>query len=218
MEKSRNRGIHNLRWAVLAVALLFGGSIKAQNFGINFGYASENFPTITNPFFESTTSQGDLTGFFGGVNYNLKLSECWGISVGVQGRFYTREFETVMLFVPSHVKEKQVIVDVPVLLNFAVPFNDESKLTLFAGGLASYTVVGSTTVSNNLSTNDIILQWNDKKNGYKPFNPQATAGIALTIKYFRIFGGYSLGILDIDLDEQSKTTTSNIYMGLSVVL
>lgn len=201
--------------------MLSTGKVKGQNLGFNVGYASEIFPTIGNAFnnpFEKMAKQGDLTGFYAGVNYNLRLSKFFGLSFGVQGCYYTREFETTVIYVPTEVKETMVTVDVPVLLNLGVDFSENARIALFAGPLVSFGVMGSTTMSNNLSSTDVELPWWGEANGFKRLNPQATAGIALTIQHFRIYGGYSIGILDIDMNENTKTTTSNVYMGLSFVL
>lgn len=201
-----------------AVAMLIGTGARAQHLGIHVGYAPENIPafsfnplTLNNP---PKIVQGDMQGVYLGVTYTLNFSDNFGVTAGVNGRYNTRNYQFTMAMLPSSAKEMQVVVDVPVLLHFGIPFSDYSRFSFYGGPLVSYAVMGSSTYTNSLVGEFGKRDWYADPALLKRLNVQATFGLSLNVRHIRIFGGYVMGILNIDAHEHAKTTTSGVYLGL----
>ena len=181
-----------------AVAMLIGTGARAQHLGIHVGYAPENIPafsfnplTLNNP---PKIVQGDMQGVYLGVTYTLNFSDNFGVTAGVNGRYNTRNYQFTMAMLPSSAKEMQVVVDVPVLLHFGIPFSDYSRFSFYGGPLVSYAVMGSSTYTNSLVGEFGKRDWYADPALLKRLNVQ--------------------GILNIDAHEHAKTTTSGVYLGL----
>ena len=201
---------------VIAMALLLSKGVQAQGLGINFGYASETLPTPS-PILKITLPQSNLNGFYLGANYNIQLSNVFGISVGLQGRYNTRNYDFTLLEVDSHVKETQILVDLPVLINIGADLSDDTRLSFYIGPVVSYAVNGNSEISNTLTASPTKMEWYAGDDTYKPLNIQASAGVSLTVQHIRFFGGYAMGFSDLDKNEKTKTTTSTMYLGLGYV-
>ena len=98
--------------AVIA-ALLFAGKTNAQSLGINLGYAPQTTTNFT---------PEEMSGFFGGVNYNHILSGNIGLSFGGQVRYNMKKTTNTILSATETTTHTQILVDVPVLLNFAIGY------------------------------------------------------------------------------------------------
>ena len=108
----------------VTAALLFAGKANAQSLGINLGYAPQTTTNFT---------PGEMAGFFGGVNYNHVLSGNIGISFGGQLRYNYKKTATTVLSATTTTTYTQMLIDVPVLLNFAIPLGGNARLAVFAG-------------------------------------------------------------------------------------
>ena len=193
----------------VTAALLFAGKANAQSLGINLGYA----PQTTTNF-----SPEEMTGFFGGVNYNHILSGNIGLSFGGQVRYNTKKTTNTLLSATTTTTHSQILVDVPVLLNFAIPFGSDARLAIFAGPVFSYALKGNTNLSENVLNTNTDYAWYGDRSNYKQFDLQGAAGVALEFQAFRLFGGYRLGLLDINKNEKTTSKTSGIFVGLGYIL
>ncbi len=127
--------------------MLFAGNAQAQ-LGVNIGYA----PQTTTAVSGSNKTSSDLNGIFAGVNYNHVLSGNIGLSFGGQVRYNFKTTTNTILSATRTTKETQLLVDVPVLLNFAIPLGSDARIALFAGPVFSYALNGNTNVSENVLT------------------------------------------------------------------
>ena len=196
-----------------AFVMLFAGNAQAQ-LGVNIGYA----PQTTTVASGSSSSSSDMNGFFAGVNYNHVLSGNIGISFGGQVRYNTKTTSTSILSATTTTKETQLLVDVPVLFNFAIPMGSDARIALFVGPVFSYALKGNTNITENVLNTNTNVNWYGENSNNNQFDLMGAAGAALEFKTFRLFGGYRMGFTDLDKRDKVKTTTSGIFVGLGYLL
>lgn len=201
--------------SIIAVAafLLLAGKLQAQNLGINLGYA----PQTTTDFVVK-----DMNGFFAGVNYNHALSGNIGLSFGLQGRYNIKKEEGTFLSVKGTSTHTQILLDVPLLLNFAIPFGNNVRLAIFAGPMFSFALRGNTHTKGTESITGLSAEkdfnWYGEKSNYNQFDLMGAAGAALEFQQLRLFAGYRMGFLDLNKSDKAKATTSGYFVGLGYIL
>lgn len=197
--------------SIIAVAafLLLAGKSQAQGLGINIGFAPQSTTNFT---------PQEMNGFFAGVNYNHALSNNIGLSFGGQVRYNMKKSTTTVLSASETTTYTQILVDVPLLLNFAIPFGNDVRLAIFAGPVLSYALKGNTNISENVLNTSTNLNWYGEKSNYNQFDLMGAAGAALEIQQLRLFGGYRMGFLDLNKSDKAKATTSGIFVGLGYIL
>ncbi|MBR3487752.1 MAG: outer membrane beta-barrel protein [Bacteroidales bacterium] len=196
-----------------AFVMLLAGNAQAQ-LGVNIGYA----PQTTTVASGSNSSSSDMNGFFAGVNYNHVLSGNIGVSFGGQIRYNTKTTSSTILSATSTTKQTQLLVDVPVLFNFAIPMGSDARIALFVGPVFSYALKGNTNISENVLNTNTNVDWYGENSNNNQFDLMGAAGAALEFKTFRLFGGYRMGFADLDKREKVKTTTSGIFVGVGYML
>lgn len=200
-----------------ALVMLFAGNAQAQ-LGVNIGYA----PQTTTSVIGNSSSTSDMNGFFAGVNYNHVLSGNIGLSFGGQVRYNTKNEEAHVGTISGKWSHTQILVDVPVLLNFAIPMGSDARIALFAGPVFSYAIQGNShfkaTGSITGLSGETDNNWYGEHSNNSQFDLMGAAGAALEFKTFRIFGGYRMGFLDLDKSDNVKSTTSGIFIGLGYLL
>ena len=196
-----------------AFVMLLAGNAQAQ-LGVNIGYA----PQTTTVASGSNSSSSDMNGFFAGVNYNHVLSGNIGVSFGGQIRYNTKTTSSTILSATSTTKQTQLLVDVPVLFNFAIPMGSDARIALFVGPVFSYALKGNTNISENVLNTNTNVDWYGENSNNNQFDLMGAVGAALEFKTFRLFGGYRMGFADLDKREKVKTTTSGIFVGVGYML
>ena len=196
-----------------AFVMLLAGNAQAQ-LGVNIGYA----PQTTTVASGSNSSSSDMNGFFAGVNYNHVLSGNIGVSFGGQIRYNTKTTSSTILSATSTTKQTQLLVDVPVLFNFAIPMGSDARIALFVGPVFSYALNGNTNISETVLNTNTNVDWYGENSNNNQFDLMGAAGAALEFKTFRLFGGYRMGFADLDKREKVKTTTSGIFVGVGYML
>ena len=196
-----------------AFVMLLAGNAQAQ-LGVNIGYA----PQTTTVASGSNSSSSDMNGFLAGVNYNHVLSGNIGVSFGGQIRYNTKTTSSTILSATSTTKQTQLLVDVPVLFNFAIPMGSDARIALFVGPVFSYALKGNTNISENVLNTNTNVDWYGENSNNNQFDLMGAAGAALEFKTFRLFGGYRMGFADLDKREKVKTTTSGIFVGVGYML
>lgn len=193
----------------IAAFLLLAGKTQAQGLGINIGFAPQSTTNFT---------PQEMNGFFAGVNYNHALSNNIGLSFGGQVRYNMKKSTTTVLSASETTTYTQILVDVPVLFNFAIPFGNDVRLAIFAGPVLSYALKGNTNISENVLNTSTDFNWYGEKSNYNQFDLLGAVGVSLRYQTFRLFGGYRMGLLDINKSDKVKSTTSGIFVGLGFVL
>lgn len=201
----------------LAAALLFAGNANAQ-LSVNVGYAPMT-KTVDN---NGNTSSTDYPGFFGGINYNTNLTGDLNLSIGGQVRFITKT-ETSSFYGLANSKNTTTLInlEVPVLFNYGLNLSRELKLSVFAGAVFGYGLSGQTKFEGSIAGlgGNSTVDWYDENGivNLKRFNVSGTFGLALTYNQFRLFGGYDLGLVDID-NANTTTKTNGIFFGIGMNL
>ena len=209
-----------------AATMLFVGKANAQ-LGINLGYAPVTLTTQVTAGNTTSTSTSEMDGFFAGVSYNNAIAGGLNLSVGLQARYNTKTSTGSANFVVVSGNDKstttQILLDVPVLLNYSLPLGS-IKLTAFAGPTFSYAVYGNTHVtstttilgSSSTSETDYAMYGDNSSN--QRFDLTAAFGLQLQYSDFRLFGGYRIGLIDLNSGDNVKTTSSGMFVGLGYAL
>ena len=215
------------KFIVVAAALLATSTANAQ-FGINIGYAPMTLTTQTTLGNTTSTSSTDMDGFFAGVNYNTALGSCLGVSFGLQGRFNTKTSTGSANFVVVSGNDKttttQFLIDVPVLLYYGLALDGSAMLTAFAGPTLSYALAGNThvisttTLLGNTSTSESDYAMYSENSNNNRFDLSATFGLEFQYEAYRLFGGYRLGLVDLNMGDNVRTTSSGFFIGLGLTL
>lgn len=210
-----------------AATLVFVGKANAQ-LGINIGYAPTTLTTKTTISNTTNTSSSEMNGFFVGVNYNFGFGKGLGLSVGLQGRYNTKTSTGSANFVVVSGNDKststQILLDVPVLVNYSLALGRDAKLSAFAGPALSYAVYGNTHVTTNTNIlgttstteNDYSMYGGNSSN--ERFDLSIAFGLAFQYSDFRLFGGYRIGLLDLNNNDNTSTKTSGFFVGLGMDL
>ena len=207
----------------VAAATLIAGNSYAQ-ISIRAGYAPETWTSTYNGN-NGNNSTTNLTGLFVGAHYNFGLTGDLNLSAGVQYRYNFKK-ETSSADVlgiaggSTEAKMTQSVLDVPIMLNYGLDLTDAFRLSIFAGptlnlalsGNTHYTV--TTTVLNQTNVTETDYDWYGDKSSMETLNLSATFGLNITYMNFGVFGGYNIGLLDMDKDNDSKLTTSGFFVGL----
>ena len=209
-----------------AATILFVGKANAQ-LGINIGYAPVTLTTQVTSGNTTSTSSSEMDGFFAGVSYNNAISNGLAVSIGLQARYNTKTSTGSANFVVVSGNDKstttQILLDVPVLLNYSLPLGS-AKLTAFAGPTFSYAVYGNThvttttTILGSTSTSETDYAMYGDNSSNERFDLTAAFGLQLQYSDFRLFGGYRIGLLDLNSGDNVKTTTSGMFVGLGYAL
>ncbi|MCR4828620.1 MAG: PorT family protein [Bacteroidales bacterium] len=213
---------------ILAVATMFFVGKSNAQVSFNFGYAPETLTTKTTAGNTTTTTTSEMNGFFAGVNYNYGLSDAFGVSVGLQARYNTKTSTGSANFVVVSGNDKttttQILLDVPVLLNYGLELGSNAKLSAFAGPTFSYAVYGNThvtasaTILGTTTTTETDYAMYDDNSNYERFDIGAAIGLQFQYSDFRLFGGYRVGLLDQNKNDNVKTTASGIFVGVGYAL
>ncbi|MBQ9474385.1 MAG: PorT family protein [Bacteroidales bacterium] len=208
-------------------AMLLCGKAHAQ-LGVNFGYAPVTLSTETTIGNNTSTSSSELNGFFAGVNYNATITGNLGVSLGVQGRFNiktsTGSSNFVVVSGDSKSTTTQFLVDVPVLLNYSLSLGSSAKLSPFVGPMVSYALTGNTHVKTTVTvagssktSEDDYAMYGDNSNNQR-LDLSLAFGASFQYLDFRVFGGYRMGLLDLNSNDNIKTTSAGIFLGLGYEL
>ena len=203
-------------FAALAAAVLFAGNTANAQLGVNVGYATQKYSSE----YSSTLTVKDTTsmnGFFLGVNYNVNITGDLNVSVGLQGRYNTFSDETTVLGVTATEKSTQMLVDVPILFNYGLSLTDDLKLSVFLGPTISYALSGKTVAT--AAGTEITSDWYKEDEGnMSPFDLSGTIGINVDFSGIRLYGGYNMGLLNLNKSDNWTTKGSNIFIGVGYSL
>lgn len=199
-----------------AAVVLFAGMASAQ-LGIHVGYAPQ---TYLNKYTYGSTTLTDttkMTGFFVGIDYNVNITGDLNVSVGLQGRYNTNKEENTLLGVTTTVAGTQMVLDIPVLFNYGLRLSDALKLSVFAGPTISYALSGNTktTISGaGLLDGTTEANWYGDNSDLKQLDVAVTFGAAVTFSDIKIFGGYNMGLLNLNGADGYTMKGSNLFIGV----
>ncbi len=191
----------------LIAAMFVAGNAQAQT-TINLGYAPESFVSGSN----STNYQG----FFAGFTQNFGLSKGIGVAAGAEFRMNTKTVSNTILGVTTTTKDNQFLVDVPILFNYGIAVNRDLTITPFVGPMVSLALAGNTKTS--IGSSSSTYDWYGDNSNMSRFNLYAVFGANVKFSQFNLFGGYRLGLLDLNSNDNITLKTNGLFVGLGFSL
>ena len=203
----------HLFFVTLVMLLMQVGTVKAQ-LGFHAGYAPQNLSVTLNT--DIPTPRVLMQGFFGGVHYNRAILGDLGFTAAVQIRMNsatvnTQEYTT---------QDWQFLADLPLLLNYGITVADKLTLGAFAGPMLSYGI-SYTQKTSDAETYEVITSI-DRYGTSVPtyalmrFELAAAGGMFLKFTGFVLFGGYRLGLNDLDSINSCTTRPRGVIVGIAV--
>ena len=191
----------------LIAAMFVAGNVQAQT-TVYAGYAPETFVTGNT----STNYQG----FFAGFTKNFGLAKGIGVAAGAQFRINSKSVSNTVWNVTTTTKSTQFLVDVPILFNYGIGINRDIKVTPFVGPMLSLALAGNSKVS--VGSNTTTTNWYGDNSNQNRFNLYAVFGADLKFNQFNVFGGYRLGLLDLNSSDNIILKTNGLFVGLGYTL
>lgn len=204
-------------FAILALvaAMFVAGNAQAQT-TINVGYSPETFKTS----YSNNSIKDNYQGLHFGFVSNVKLVQELGIGAGAQVRMNMKQ--TKELGGTTTIKDFQLLIDVPVLINYNININNNFAITPFVGPMVSFAAVGKTNtkvMAGNTQISDTDHNWYGENGDFKRFNLYAVFGGNVRFGGFNLYGGYRMGLLNILKSTDSVTMKTNgFFVGLGFTL
>ena len=192
----------------LVAAMFVAGNVQAQS-TIYATYAPETFVAGSN----STNYQGFSVGF----SQNIDLAKGIGVAAGAQFRMNMRNTTQTIWGITGKTNETQTIIDVPILINYKVAVNRDLAIIPFVGPMPSLALTGVTKGADPLFGENSYDWYGDNSNQSR-FNLYAVFGADVKFANFNLFGGYRLGLLDLDKTDNASLKTNGLFVGLGFTL
>ena len=170
------------------------------------GYAPESFV--------SGNTSSNYQGFFAGFTKNLGLTKGIGVAAGAEFRMNTKSGDAFFGFGTG--KSTHALIDVPILLNYGIDINRDFTIAPFVGPMVSLALVGNTktSISNTTTTSN----WYGDNSRLNRFNLYAVFGADVKFSQFNLFGGYRLGLLDLNSNNNITMKANGFFIGLGFSL
>ena len=192
----------------LVAAMFVAGNVQAQSI-IYATYAPETFVAGNN----STNYQGFSIGF----SQNVGMAKGIGVAAGAQFRMNTRTATQTIWGFTGKIKETQTIIDVPILFNYKVDVNRDLAIIPFVGPMPSLALTGVTKGVDPIFGENSSDWYGDNSNQSR-FNLYAVFGADVKFNQFNLFGGYRLGLLDLNKSDNATLKTNGLFVGLGYTL
>ena len=193
----------------LVAAMFVAGNVQAQS-TIYAGYAPEKFTQTVG----SSASTSEYQGFCAGFTQNFGLSKGIGVAAGAQFRMNTKSGDALFGFGTG--KSTQALIDVPILFNYGIGINRDLSIIPFVGPMVSLALTGNTHVSTVIGSAD--YNWYGDNSSRSRFNLYAVFGADVKFSQFNLFGGYRLGLLDLDSRDNVALKYNGFFVGLGFTL
>lgn len=197
--------------ALIAIMFMVGKT-QAQ-IGFQAGYAPQTLTVTTSGTdFVATHFQG----YFAGINYTYNIFGNMAFTAAAQIRLNSANTKCAVY----NTLDWQFIADVPLLLSYAYPVNQDFKVGAFAGPLVSYGITYRQKQTDPetfevLTTNDLYTT-KLQALGRKRLEMNAMAGLVFQYKSFMLFGGYRLGLNDLDKMANVTTKVKGFFVGIGM--
>ena len=191
----------------LVAAMFVASNVQAQSM-VYAGYAPESFV--------SGNTSSNYQGFFAGFTQNFGLSQGIGVAAGAQFRMNTASESTTLLGITSTTKDNQFLIDVPILFNYGIGINRDLTVTPFVGPMLSLALAGNT--KTTIGSSSTTYDWYGDNSNMSRFNLYAVFGADLKFNQFNLFGGYRLGLLDLNSSDNVTLKTNGLFVGLGFSL
>lgn len=192
---------------LLVCAFAWMPSGKAQ-VGAHVNYSPERWM--------STNDTIDFSSYVFGVDFLIPVTGDLNVTIGVQGRWGSERGDGIFQ-IDTNNRINVVGVEVPMLFNYRLRLSKTLSITPFAGPKFSYYIKGKSRNNSGHTT----YEWFDQeetplKKPMNRLNISATFGLAVGFNKFYLFGGYNMGLLDMDQYDNKETTVGGPFFGLAV--
>ena len=158
---------------------------------------------------DGKTKMGDVThtetigGFYVNADYNIALGEALGVAPGVAIDYLSKT--------KNDVKTTLINLDIPVMINYAIPVADIIKIVPFAGPTVQFGISGKAKAGDN--TLDL---YGDNQDNSR-LQIYVGGGVAVEIaEILRAHVGYDLGLLNRYTGDGDITVKNNgLHFGVS---
>ena len=192
----------------LIAAMFVAGNVQAQS-TVYATYAPETFVAGNN----STNYQGFSIGF----SQNVGMAKGIGVAAGAQFRMNTRTATQTIWGFTGKIKETQTFIDVPILFNYKVDVNRDLAIIPFVGPMPSLALTGVTKGVDPIFGENSSDWYGDNSNQSR-FNLYAVFGADVKFSNFNLFGGYRLGLLDLNKSDNATLKANGLFVGLGFTL
>ena len=192
----------------LVAAMFVAGNVQAQS-TIYATYAPETFVAGSN----STNYQGFSVGF----SQNIGLYKGLGVAAGAQFRMNMRSATESFLGLTGKIQETQTIIDVPIVFNYKLEVNRDLAIVPFVGPMPSLALTGVTKGVDPVFGENSD-DWYDNNSTMSRFNLYMVFGADVKFTNFNLFGGYRLGLLDLNSNDNATLKTNGWFIGLGYTL
>lgn len=193
--------------ALVAAVMLLGGTAMAQaSFGV--GYMNPTHISLNDT---------NMNGVYAGFDYNIHLSENFGIAPGVFYSFSTKSDEYTSGLGSGKLTLTEHYIGVPVNLNYSFKLAPDFALTLYAGPTISYGIMSKSKGDVNILGIGGSAEGDLYKNtNYKPLDVLIGGGVAFDYaEMFRVSFGYNYGLLDRNSNDNATYNRSFLHMGVA---
>jgi len=234
---------------LLAAALMLMGTQAKAQFHIGVGYL--NSTEITR-FSDATINEGKpfretMHGFYLGGTFNIKVAGDFGIAPGFyidalfqeeryNEQLYPTRFGTAFRF--SNGLYRELALNIPVNLTYDFEINDNVRIFVYGGVVASFAPLARTTYREGQSApGGVVLTprgartvfftkddvnyrydhvWGDEPD-MRPFNMFAGGGVGVQLGDIRIMAGYDHSLLNVSRIDGERTGRSQFKVGVNFI-
>jgi hypothetical protein len=196
------------------VSVLFITEKAQAQLNINVGYATE-FMTSEN------ITTGDTTfffnGFYAGLNWKFELIDNLNLTAGAQYRMNLGDLSEHVYygagFVHHVIRQRQTLVDIPIMLNYDMAASSKVTISPFAGPMLSWGITGETKEQwlYPLDT-EFHHKWYDENGEQNRFNVYGMAGVKVCFYRFTISVGGRYGFLDLNKNDDTTTKAYGFFL------
>ena len=192
----------------LVAAMFVAGNVQAQS-TVYATYAPETFV--------AGNTNTNYQGFSVGFTQNINLAKGIGVAAGAQFRMNTRSTTQTIWGITGKTKETQTLIDVPILFNYKVAVNRDLAIVPFVGPMPSLALTGVTKGVDPIFGENSSDWYGDNSNQSR-FNLYAVFGADVEFSNFNLFGGYRLGLIDLNKSDNVTLKTNGFFVGLGYTL
>lgn len=192
----------------LVAAMFVAGNVQAQS-TVYATYAPETFVTGNN--------SANYQGFSVGFSQNFSLVKGIGVAAGAQFRMNTRSTTQTIWGFTGKTKDTQTLIDVPILFNYKLAINRDLAIVPFVGPMVSLALTGVTKGADPIFGEN-SSDWYGDNSDRNRFNLYAVFGADAKFSHFNLFGGYRLGLLDLNKSDNATLKTNGLFVGLGYTL
>lgn len=159
-------------------------------------------------------------GFFAGVHYNFAILDNLDFVAALQVRMNSTSSKSVDNSTSYDTQDWQFIADIPLEFGYAFPLTENLDLGIFVGPVLSYGI-SYTQKYTDPETFEVIKSI-DRYNTSVPlsalrrFELNVDGGLFLEYKSIMLFGGYRLGLMDLDKMDNMTTKARGFFVGIGI--